>query len=133
MTFQEFIIHTGQGEILGNCFTNVDPSEYCSQGLFYLPHADAPMFDGAETYLLDGVPVPRPVLPLPEAHTLPAGQDWTLAGVPAGCDVWVDGVQHPDATDGDDLILMFPEPGVWPVRIVPPFPWRPAECEVTAT
>ena len=85
----------------------------------------------AETKWIDGGEVKeRPATGLPDTHTLPRDTDWILPDVPEGAEVVID--EHSAGTvDGDGLVLSFAEPGAYRVELRPPFPWRPATCEVT--
>ena len=87
--------------------------------------------DPETTYAVNGLPVARPDTPLPPTHTVPAEEDWTVGNMPAGTQVWIDGQDM--GPSPPVLVLMFPEPGVWPVRVVPPFPYKEATCAVTVT
>ena len=85
-----------------------------------------------ETHYWDGSTVlTRPEYALPAAHTLPVNTDWTLADVPNGTEVLIDGATAGTVDDGE-LTLTFPEARLWRVELRPPFPWRDATCEVTA-
>ena len=90
--------------------------------------------DGATHYVADGAVTPRPATGLPAAHSLPVGTDWPVADVPEGTEVWTGREGEAPAlagiVDGDGLVLSFPEPGLWRVSLAPPWPWRPATCDV---
>jgi hypothetical protein len=79
-----------------------------------------------------GVVTARPATGLPATHTVAADADWPVSDVPEGTDVLIDGASA-GTVDGDGLTLNFPTAGTWRVRLLPPFPWRPAECVVTVT
>ena len=86
--------------------------------------------DAATKWIEGGEVKDRPATGMPETHTLPRDTDWTVPDVPEGAEVVIDG--HSAGTvDGDGLVLSFPEPGEYRVELRPPFPWRPAACEVT--
>ena len=86
--------------------------------------------DPATKWIDSGEVKDRPATGMPKTHTLPRDTDWTVPDVPEGAEVVIDG--HSAGTvDGDGLVLSFPEPGVYSVELRPPFPWRPATCEVT--
>ena len=70
--------------------------------------------------------------PFPTALVLGADEDWQVAGVPDGTDVWIDGTLA-GVVDATGLVLSFPRAGTWKVRLEPPFPWKIAECEVTVS
>lgn len=87
----------------------------------------------AEThYVTGGAGVERPALTLPASHELAVDQDWSIAGVPAGSAVFVDGAQI-GTVDETGLEVAFDTAGVWTLLIEPPFPWLSATCEVTVT
>lgn len=69
---------------------------------------------------------------LPAAQALAAGADWTIPGIPDGTEVWIDGALA-GTTDASGLTLSFPMAALWHLRLVPPFPWKPGDCEVTVT
>lgn len=69
---------------------------------------------------------------MPTTKTLAVDEDWPIPGVPDGTEVWIDGVLA-GTTDATGLTLSFPLATVWKLRLVPPFPWMPADCEVTVT
>lgn len=112
-------------------------SAYGPEGIILFPEDQGfSWVDGewsAEThYVLNGEPTPRPSTGLPEAHTIPANTDWTIADVPVGTEVEIDG-EVVGTTDETGLTLSFTAPGVWPVTLRPSFPWTEASCEVTVT
>ncbi len=69
---------------------------------------------------------------VPTTKALAVDEDWVIAGVPDGTEVWIDGTLAA-TTDASGLVLSFPLAATWQLRLVPPFPWRPADCEVTVT
>ena len=87
--------------------------------------------DGETQYWDGSTVLPRPLIDLPVTYTLPINTDWTLTGIPDGTVVLVDGAEA-GTTDGSDLVLTFPEARLWSLRLEPPFPFMPANCEVTA-
>lgn len=126
----KLVIYNAEGKILRN-LTVFDPADakiQASEGEFWSEgHADS-----NTEYFLSGVLTLRPTLPVPETHTIATGTDWTLTGIPDGTEVYTDGV-FVATTDGSDLVLTFPEAGVWQVRLEPSFPARAAHIEVTVT
>ena len=94
-------------------------------------------YDGDTHYVADGAVTPRPATGLPATHSLPVGTDWPVADVPEGTEVWTgrDGEAPALAgiVDGDGLVLSFPDLGLWRVSLAPPWPWRPATCDVEGT
>jgi len=86
-------------------------------------------FDLSEGVAKDRVPVGGP---LPEAHSLTVNEDWVLADIPEGTEVKVDG-EVVGTVDNTGLTLSFSAAGVWQVKLLPPFPWLEASCEVTVT
>lgn len=83
-------------------------------------------------YVADVEVLDRPQTGLPAAHALAQGEDWTVPDVPSGTRVYVDG-EDLGAVDATGLILSFAALGLWRVELAPPWPWRPATCEVTVT
>lgn len=69
---------------------------------------------------------------VPGAKALAVDEDWAIPGIPDGTEVWVDGTLAA-TVDATGLTLSFPIAAVWSLRLVPPFPWKPAICEVTVT
>lgn len=69
---------------------------------------------------------------VPATKALAVDEDWVIAGVPDGTEVWIDGGLA-GTTDVTGLTLSFPMASVWQLRLVPPFPWKPSDCEVTVT
>ena len=65
--------------------------------------------------------------------TVGALDEITIPGLPEGTEVYVDGDLVGGVDQTNELVLSFAAPGVWPVRLDPPFPWLPAEFEVTVT
>lgn len=112
---------------LGARLTVLDEDEADMNGAWVEGH-----HNGAEWHVQDGAVVQRPALDLPSAHSLVAGDDWSLPGVPDGTAVLVDGADV-GAADAAGLVLRFDEPGEYGLALRPPFPWRPAECAVTVT
>ena len=73
----------------------------------------------------------RPAINLPPDQAF-VGTDWTIPAAPAGTEVWLDG-QHLGTTEtetDDEIVVIFPLPGLWRVELRPPFPWREAGCSV---
>lgn len=91
----------------------------------------AGVIDGETQYWDGSTVLPRPQIDIPSAHALPINTDWTLTYIPDGTVVLIDGVEA-GTTDGSDLVLTFPEARLWSLRLEPPFPFMPANCEVTA-
>ena len=89
-------------------------------------------WSGQEYYVENGILEPRPSLTLPESHALLIGADWDVLGVPEGSSVIID-AEESGTVDASGLTLSFQFPGVYAVRIVPPFPTREASCEVTVS
>ena len=104
-----------------------DPEAQGGEGRAVIPCPDGVSDD---THWHDGDDfVIRPMIDLPPPHAL-VGSDWTVAEAPAGTEVWLDG-QHLGTTETDDeIVVTFPLPGLWPVELRPPFPWREAGCSV---
>jgi hypothetical protein len=69
---------------------------------------------------------------VPAAKALAIDEDWVIAGVTDGTEVWIDGALA-GTTDATGLTLSFPLAAVWQVRLLPSFPWKPADCEVAVT
>lgn len=87
---------------------------------------------GLTHYVLEGEIVARPATGLPPSHELTANTDWSIADVPDGTVVLIDGSEV-GAVDDTGLTLSFALAGVWQVDLRPPFPWLNASCEVTVT
>lgn len=82
--------------------------------------------------VVNGQVVARPTLPLPEAHTIAAGVEWEIAGVPDGTTV----TDNPGGLLGTvtgGLVREWAVPGTYRMRLDPPYPHRAAECVVTVT
>lgn len=75
---------------------------------------------------------PRPFLPMPETHQMVLGESMTISGLPSGSKIFVDGDEVGLISDGI-LDLELGVPGIWHLRLVPPFPYLEAICEVTVT
>jgi hypothetical protein len=88
-------------------------------------------FDGKTQYWDGAAIAPRPEYALSATYSVEVGADWTLADMPAGTAVLIDGAAAGVVDDGE-LTLTFSEARVWQVELRPPFPWRDAACEVTA-
>lgn len=69
---------------------------------------------------------------VPASLSLAVDEDWVIAGIPDGTEVWIDGALAA-TTDATGLTLSFPLASVWQLRLVPPFPWKPSDCEVTVS
>jgi hypothetical protein len=124
-----YLVHDSAGRILrsGNCLP-ADLTHQAGPGETALAAAgrdDLHWIDG-------GVVTDRPVTGLPATHSVAANTDWPVPDVPEGTEVLIDGAAA-GTVDGDGLTLNFPDAGVWRVRLLPPFPWRPADCVVTVT
>lgn len=89
-------------------------------------------YNNSTHWMDEGVPALRPVLSLPATHALAVNADWTLDSIPTGTKVFTDGV-HIGTTDGSALDVSFPAIDTWILRLVPPFPYIEAICEVTVT
>lgn len=128
ITLTKYMIMTG--EISG--WISVVSEEDARLNAFSLFPGQA-MLDGLwekETYYIDNEEaLLRPVIVIPTSHELALNTDWHLPDIPEGTEVIIDGdvVGTADATG---LTLSFDTPGVWPVTLVPPFPWVKANCEV---
>ncbi len=124
---------TATGEIFGQI--SVSSEEDAMLNTFSLEMGQALIeghFDGRDHYVIDGEAVSRPVTGLPASHDLAVGVDWSVADVPEGTQVLIDGVEVGEV-DATGLVLSFSLAGVWSVDLVPPFPWVEASCEVTVT
>ena len=115
------------GQVLQN-MTLLDEAEADLNGHWVPGHWDGDAFyiDG------DGVLTERPATGLPATHTLTSNTDWTVPDVPEGTVVTIDG-DEAGTVDETGLVLSFAVAGDWRVDLTPPFPWRPATCEVTVT
>ena len=85
----------------------------------------------ATHYVIDGVATPRPVTGLPATHELAINTDWTVADVPEGTVVILNGNEIGTIEGSDELTLAFDFAANWTVELRPPFPWVEAKCEVT--
>ena len=125
----EYSIYNGQGRII----------------LYFIGTADALALNVAEDrgfvagkhnadehYIVNGEAVARPDTGLPETHTIAANTDWLVPNIPQDTVVYVDDEDVGTVGTGD-LILSFEFPATYSVRLEPPFPWKPATCEVTVT
>jgi hypothetical protein len=81
-------------------------------------------------HIADGMAVARPETGLPAAQALAVGEAWVVPEVPPGTAVLIDG-EDMGTADATGLTLSFTAAGEWLVNLEPPFPWRPASCEVT--
>jgi hypothetical protein len=89
-------------------------------------------WDSREHHISGGEALLRPTISMPAAHVLAVDEDWEVPDVPAGATVFVDGAEVGTVDEGG-LTLNFGFPGLYVVRISPPFPVREAHCEVTVT
>lgn len=76
-----------------------------------------------------GVAKDRPQVALPDSHDLAVNQDWEMVDVPDQTEVFVDG-ELVGTTDSSPLVLNFSNTGVWPLTLLPPFPYVKSTCEV---
>lgn len=120
-------ITTYQNGIMLQQMTLLDETEADLNGDWVAGH-----WSESEYYVDNGAVELRPLLAVPETHALLVGADWDVLGVPEGSAVFVDG-EEVGTTDATGLTLSFQFPGVYAVRIVPPFPTREASCEVTVS
>lgn len=67
---------------------------------------------------------------VPATKALAVDEDWAIPGIPDGTEVWVDGALSA-TVDATGLTLSFHLAATWSLRLVPPFPAKPATCEVT--
>jgi len=99
-----------------------------ADGLAWLPGAYEP-----DEWWIDGSdPAARPVMGLSPQHEVAAGEPWTIADVPPGTHVLVDGIEI-GVTDDTGLTLVRSAPGDFRVELRPPFPWRPATATVSVS
>jgi len=80
--------------------------------------------------VVGGIAKDRPKVNLPESHTIGTNEDWQILNVPTQTEVFVDG-DLAGVTDGSPLVLNFSSSGVWPLKLIPPFPYLESICEVT--
>lgn len=122
-----FVVHDATGRILrsGSCPAS-DLALQAGEG------ETALALSGRDDlhWINGGVLEARPRSDLPARHTLAADTDWTVADVPEGTVVLIEGAEV-GTVDAEGLVLNFPEAGVWHVRLAPPFPWAPMRCTVT--
>ena len=112
---------------IAQMMTLKDDAEADQNGIWIEGH-----WDGREYYVLNGEPTERPGTGLPETHTIAANTDWIVPNIPQDTVVYVDDEDVGTVGTGD-LILSFEFPATYSVRLEPPFPWKPATCEVTVT
>lgn len=110
-----------QEDAMLNTFS-LEPGEALIEGEFF----------GETHYILDDVATPRPALALPIVHSLPAGSDWEIPGVPEGTVVVIN-KEEVGTVDETGLVLSFDLAREWQVELRPPFPWLEASCGVTVT
>jgi hypothetical protein len=80
--------------------------------------------------VVNGAVAGRPLLPVPEAYTIAPGAEWEIDGIPDGTTVTDEPGGFLGTVTGG-LVREWTEPGVYRMRLDPPFPHRPAECVVT--
>ena len=86
----------------------------------------------SEYYIEGDQAVERPAIGLPETHAVNVNTDWVIPNIPEGTEVFID-EESAGVVDEDDLVLVFGLAATYKVRVEPPFPWKPATCEVTVT
>ena len=134
MTGRNWTIYEDNGRIVGTLTgprTEAEAVEADSAGRKAIQTRQGAV-TGATHYVEDGEVLPRPATGLPETHEVPANEDWQPSPVPNGTKVTIDGQAQSELTHAG-LILSFPEPGTYVVRLDPPFPWKLAICTVTVT
>ena len=127
-----YILHTEFGQIVGHTSSNLPIDQVPSNGYLLMQYPDG-VFVSPEDHFLDGEEIrDRPATELPEGYSTTINTDWSIGNVPAGTDVKVDD-EVVGVTDDTGLTLSFSASGVWLVKLLPPFPWVEASCEVTVT
>lgn len=85
-----------------------------------------------EQWVVGGALTARPVLAVSDAVLTVGGGEQTVAtGLPAGTIVSIDGAE-PVEVEGGGITLDPMEPIDMTLRLIPPFPYRPAIIQVTA-
>lgn len=90
-------------------------------------------YEPSEYFIHQGQAKPRVSVYDGPGFTVGTLDEITIPGLPEGTEVYVDGDLAGGVDHTNELVLSFASPGVWPVRLEPPFPWLPAEFEVTVT
>lgn len=131
MTFYaSYILATGAITKSGQCDTTLVSLQAASGEASV---AVGQMVSDLNDWVNGGVVEQRPALAdVPATKAVGVGQDWPVTGIPAGTVVRVDGAVV-GTVDATGLILAFPVAALWHLRLEPPFPWKPADCEVTVT
>lgn len=80
-------------------------------------------------YLDGGVLSMRPSMSIPPLTVAPMS-DWRVPDAPPGTMVAINGAIAGEA-DQEGVAITFPEAGLWPVDLDPPFPWRRVSVVVT--
>lgn len=126
----QYVVHDAEGRILRS--GNAPAGQIAAQA-----KAGETALQGAGSDLTHwvnaGVVEARPTLTLPTTHTIAAATDWTMTGIPEGTTVLTDGEQVGAVGADETLTISFPDAGTWTLRLDPPSPHLPAECEVTVT
>lgn len=121
------VVHDAEGRILRRVYgverAVVEPALEPGQTVW---EGDA---DDVLHWISDGERQDRPGMNLPAEHTVSADVEWHIPDVPAGTVVVVDGIEM-GMYDGG-ITFEAPHDGEpYVVRLVPPFPWREAQCVV---
>ncbi len=126
--FAIYLAATGEIVRSGMCRASMVPAQAIYPGEAAV--AVGQMVADTADWVNGGLVEQRPGLAdVPGAKALGVDEDWVIPGVPEGSDVWVDGALA-GVTDATGLTLSFPLAATWQVRVVPPFPWKPSDCEV---
>lgn len=128
-----FAVYLAPGEIVrvGSCRQSMVAAQAVNPGEAAMAVGQA--VDDESDWINAGLVEQRRVLAsVPATQTLAVDEDWAIAGIPEGTEVWIDAVLA-GAVDDTGLTLSFPMAAVWQVRFVPPFPWKPFDCEVTVS
>lgn len=128
-----FVIHLPTGEIVrsGSCRQSMVAVQAVAPGEAAL--AVGQMVADTTDWVSAGLVEQRPgLVAVPATKGLAVDEDWIIPGVPDATEVWIDGALAA-TTDATGLTLSFPMASVWQLRLVPPFPWKPSDCEVTVT
>lgn len=84
-------------------------------------------------HVTQGKLLPRVPVTALSQFTATTFNEITIPDLPEGTSVYVDGDLVGVIDHTNELALSFADPGVWPVRLEPPFPWLPSDIEVTVT
>lgn len=128
-----FAVYLATGEIVrsGSCRQSMVAAQAVNPGEASM--AVGQMVADTTDWVNAGLVEQRPIIVnVPSTKALVVDEDWVIAGVPDGTEVYVDG-SLVGTVDLTGLTLAFPVAADWAVDLIPPFPYRPSSCVVTVT